>query len=126
MDIRRFLAKGEIEMAQPITTEISRKAVVLGPYPWHGGTAEGLRPGQSKFFAERILSPVHGVAQVLRSLTVTAVASAHADVQAVGVTDLSVVTESDGHIGVNFNVTNFHAENTLYEFNCYIAMIVPE
>lgn len=43
-----------------------------------------------------------------------------------GVTDLSVVTEPDGYIGVNFNVTNFHASNTLYEFNYYIAMITPE
>ncbi|WP_331746016.1 hypothetical protein [Streptomyces virginiae] len=122
MNIRRFLSRGEIE----VTQEISRRAVILGPYTWSGGTAEPLLPGQSKFCADRILSPVHDAAQVLRSLTVTAAASAHADVQAVGVTDLSVVTEPDGYIGVNFNVTNFHASNTLYEFNYYIAMITPE
>ncbi|MDX3804288.1 hypothetical protein [Streptomyces sp. AK04-3B] len=108
-----------------MTQEISRRAVILG-HNWSGGTAEPLLPGQSKFFADRILSPVHDAAQVLRSLTVTATASQHADVRAVGVTDLTVVTEPDGHIGVNFNVTNFHASNTLYEFDYYIAMIVPE
>ncbi|MEU3317133.1 hypothetical protein ABZ743_31260 [Streptomyces sp. NPDC006662] len=100
----------------------------MGPYSWpDDGTAEPLDPGQSKFFAERILSPApDGFRQELRSLTVTAVASQHADVQAVRVTDLSVVKESNSYLGVNFNVTNAHSYNALHAFEYYIAMIVPE
>ncbi|WP_261958327.1 hypothetical protein [Streptomyces nigrescens] len=111
-----------IDVAQGVST----RAVILGPYTWSGGTADPLFPGLSKFFAVRILRPVNGVPQILQALTVTAVASQHEGIQAVGVTDLSVITETDGHIGVNFNVANLHGFNTLYEFSYYFSMIVPE
>lgn len=114
-------------MADYIGQATSRRTVVLGPYPWpDSDTAEPLDPGQSKFFAERILSPVQGSEQELRSLTVTAVARQHTDVQAMRVTDLHVVKESSNYLGVNFSVTNAHTYNVLHAFEYYIAMIVPE
>ncbi|BDM74913.1 hypothetical protein HEK616_84000 (plasmid) [Streptomyces nigrescens] len=109
-----------------IAQGVSTRTVILGPYGWHSGTEGPLRPGQSKFFAKRILSSLHGVSQVLEALTVTAVARPASGVQAVGVTDLCVVEEASGALGVNFNVTNLHAWNDLFAFDFHIAIIVPE
>ncbi|BDM74912.1 hypothetical protein HEK616_83990 (plasmid) [Streptomyces nigrescens] len=67
-----------------------------------------------------------GYSQILQALTITAVPPSTLEEGAMGVTDLRVITEPDGAIGVNFTATNVHAVNPSDRFTYWVAMRVRE
>ena len=107
--------------------------VILGPYLWASAT-EPMQPGQQMVWAAPILTPVPSpgsppgttVQQKLQAVNVTVVPAREFNVQALGVSQLSVIALLNGELSVNFVVTNNHATSRCAGYRWWAAVTVNE